>query len=854
MARRQVSIYINGREIENSLKQIAAEKRKVNNELNKMIVGSDEYNAKVQELRGLNGIIRQHNEALRPVASSYAKLPALLSGIAAGAAGAFTVDAIISYGKKLFDLGAQMDLLSKKAQTVFGAALPAITREAEANATQMGLTTAQYINQAAAIGDLLIPMGFQREEAANISGQLVNLSGALSEWTGGQITTLEVSTKLSKALLGEREELKALGISISQADVDARLAAEGLDVLTGNALQQAEAMATLNLVMEKSIDAQNSYIENSDNLVRKQAEIRARFQEIQERLATALIPVFERLVGIAGEVSKVITTIVGGLTGVGTASNRASDAVAKLQGQFNLEIETLQRGNISQENRRILIDKINSQYKEYLPNLIKETDSLQDLERAQLAANKAFLERITQLALQERLEETTRKLVDAKKEELELQLKLTVAQQNFARSAEQANQLVYGEGGERNIRQAQSQLEILNKTKDAVKANATEQKALQQELIQSQKLARELGVALGGGAPQAPTGPGSGTGSGTGTTSPKTRPTPQRPNASTPKPQQFNPFTSPEFQLFNPDLGEAQPIPSNTAAYYEEEEKALNSHYNRMLDLQTEWEASKKQLQKSGIEFQNQLFEEGLKEQIEIAEKTNDVMQNIGNALVDLLYIFAGESKTVAEFARGIAIAQIAADTARAISGVVAAASSNSITPIDLAIKITAGIATVLANIAKAKQLLSTPIPEAPQRYTGGYYDVRGQQDNRQYRAKYLGQPSTGLLPGSPSLVLASERGPEYFVSNDDLRNPQVMNYVRAIENIRQSRTAQYVDGGATQPLPGAGAALASNQLVPLLQEISSKLDVLYARIDDPTVVGIFNRYRVLNDVAGGGL
>jgi len=53
-----------------------------------------------------------------------------------------------------------------------------------------------------------------------------------------------------------------------------------------------------------------------------------------------------------------------------------------------------------------------------------------------------------------------------------------------------------------------------------------------------------------------------------------------------------------------------------------------------------------------------------------------------------------------------LAIAQMAIDSARAISSVVAAAASTSITPIDLAIKVAAGIATVLANIAQAKALL----------------------------------------------------------------------------------------------------------------------------------------------------
>jgi len=54
MARRQVSIFINGREVATQVKAITSEKRKIVNELNRMVIGSDEYNKKVKELDKVN--------------------------------------------------------------------------------------------------------------------------------------------------------------------------------------------------------------------------------------------------------------------------------------------------------------------------------------------------------------------------------------------------------------------------------------------------------------------------------------------------------------------------------------------------------------------------------------------------------------------------------------------------------------------------------------------------------------------------------------------------------------------------------------------------------------------------------
>jgi hypothetical protein len=78
------------------------------------------------------------------------------------------------------------------------------------------------------------------------------------------------------------------------------------------------------------------------------------------------------------------------------------------------------------------------------------------------------------------------------------------------------------------------------------------------------------------------------------------------------------------------------------------------------------------------------------------------------------------------------------------------------------------------------------------------------------------------------------------------------MNYVRAIENIRLARTNQFVEGGATQPMNTPAGMPGMDAAIPLLQEISNKLDVLYARIDDQTVLDIQNRYRKIQNVSGG--
>jgi hypothetical protein len=346
MARRQVTIFINGKEVEQSIKGMASAKRRLINELRNLDRSTGDYEKRERELLGqlkkVNGELDTYNAKIKQTTKTTGNAESALgkmvkSGLApltAAMAGAFAVSKVVEFGTELFKLGTEMEVMGRKAQTVFGEALPQVTAQAEKNAAAMGFSVGQYIDASAAIGDLLIPMGFLREEAAGISTSLVDLSGALSEWTGGQRSASEVSEILSKALLGQREGLKQLGISISQADVDARLLEKGLKGLTGQMLEQAKAAVTLELITEKSADAQAAFAENSETLIRKQAELRAATQEIRESLAQALIPVFQRLTEAVVPVVTGFSKFIQNLTSGEKATGRFSGFINILVTRF----------------------------------------------------------------------------------------------------------------------------------------------------------------------------------------------------------------------------------------------------------------------------------------------------------------------------------------------------------------------------------------------------------------------------------------------------------------------------------------------------------------------------------------
>jgi hypothetical protein len=81
--------------------------------------------------------------------------------------------------------------------------------------------------------------------------------------------------------------------------------------------------------------------------------------------------------------------------------------------ELNTLFTSLKDTNLSQEARNKLIDKINSDYGEYLPNLLTEESTLKEIEAAQTAVNKQIRIKIIQQAFQEEINDLLKAELEA---------------------------------------------------------------------------------------------------------------------------------------------------------------------------------------------------------------------------------------------------------------------------------------------------------------------------------------------------------------------------------------------------------------------------------------------------------
>ena len=99
-------------------------------------------------------------------------------------------------------------------------------------------------------------------------------------------------------------------------------------------------------------------------------------------------------------------------------SEGAQDEIAENQvrlGQANNLIETIKDQNISNEQRSRLIRQLNTEYKDLLPNLIDEKDSVDDIATAQKEMNKQMAKKIAMIAAQDEMNQSVQEAVEAQK-------------------------------------------------------------------------------------------------------------------------------------------------------------------------------------------------------------------------------------------------------------------------------------------------------------------------------------------------------------------------------------------------------------------------------------------------------
>lgn len=215
------------------------------------------------------------------------KLEGKLKGAAAGMSVASA--AVVAMGKTALDSASALEQSTGAVESVFKSQADAIKSLAADAADSVGLSANQYQEFAAVMGSQLKNLGVAQSELVPTTDKLITMGADLASMYGG--TTADAVEALGAVFRGETDPIERYGISIKQSDVNARLAADGLDHLEGEARKQAETQARLALLTEQSADAQGNFARETDTAAGSAQIAAAHWDNAKASLGEALLPI-----------------------------------------------------------------------------------------------------------------------------------------------------------------------------------------------------------------------------------------------------------------------------------------------------------------------------------------------------------------------------------------------------------------------------------------------------------------------------------------------------------------------------------------------------------------------------------
>ena len=147
-------------------------------------------------------------------------------------------------------------------------------------------------------GDLLTGFGFSQQGALELSMEVQKLAVDLASFTNYSGGAKGASEALTKALLGEREQLKSLGIAIMEEDVKRQMALNTKNGIIFATEREAKAHATLQLAISQSGNAIGDYARTQDSFANQSRLLRARLEDISVELGQVFLPLATKLINV----------------------------------------------------------------------------------------------------------------------------------------------------------------------------------------------------------------------------------------------------------------------------------------------------------------------------------------------------------------------------------------------------------------------------------------------------------------------------------------------------------------------------------------------------------------------------
>jgi hypothetical protein len=153
-------------------------------------------------------------------------------------------------------------------------------------AVASGISQSQAAQASVFLGSVLKQYGLDVNRTGDETERLVLLAQDLATTYGYDLQ--EALLAITALFRGEYDPIEKFGVAMKQSEINAMLAAQGLDKLEGSASLLAQVQARLGLLYERSTDAQGAFSRATNTLYGSQQKLLASVQNLQIAFGTPL--------------------------------------------------------------------------------------------------------------------------------------------------------------------------------------------------------------------------------------------------------------------------------------------------------------------------------------------------------------------------------------------------------------------------------------------------------------------------------------------------------------------------------------------------------------------------------------
>ena len=265
------------------------------------------------------------------------------AAVAVGAIAAVGVAAIAA-GSYLIGLGSDAEEMKGKFDVVFGKAGPDAIETLDEFGNVVGRNKFDLMGMASSTQDLLVPMGFARDEAAGMSVDITQLAVDVGSFNNAVET--DVQRDFNSAMTGSHETVKKYGIIINDATLNQELMRMGIEDGMKSATEQEKVQARLNLIYAGTTDAQGDAARTAGSWANQMRGLKSSLKEAATTMGVDLLPILtpilatftEWVVDIMPKAVEIFKEFTANFKeNVGPAMDKIKDAIDRISVAFGVQ-------------------------------------------------------------------------------------------------------------------------------------------------------------------------------------------------------------------------------------------------------------------------------------------------------------------------------------------------------------------------------------------------------------------------------------------------------------------------------------------------------------------------------------